>query len=287
MTTQERAQQKVLESVFDYLNKKASYEPIYARVRAADPNIESFVDNLRNKDESLRDEWIKGLARNEIETILMGLLQFFDSHTAATVIPLIRMRYRRYVFRIIYVLWQDYYDKSEFRNLFLYALNHPKSVRYAAETRFTTDQLRSIALSSSVDRMLIELARKENRNMPEFLAYHKIRRDSVLAIDVASIVFLFCSAEEYLEFGSERLLIAIMRLETANRAKILNNMVKKLNPEQRKELKEVFIYFLYTYFDKDKSPKDYFWNYIIPEVRETVWDEFMHWRLRYGDNGPV
>lgn len=225
-------------------------------------------------DEKIRENAIFSLTKKQITDILWQLPMLLEIFSEDRVIPIIRIRYRKYMFRILYLLWQDYYDKVKFRNLFLYVVNNPKTAEYVKEVNFTAETLRSIALSNQTDSKFIELARVEKLDMREFLSTHRINRDSVLAIDVMSVFFLFCSGQEYLEFGSERLIIALMRFEMKNQAKVLNNMVRKLNREERMELKDVFYYFLYRY-DRPVAAKTHeFWGLIQTEVMETVQEEF-------------
>jgi len=225
-------------------------------------------------DEAILKNAIFSLTKKQISAILWQLPTLLEIFNENKILPIIRMRYRKYVFRILYLLWQDYYDKPKFRNLFLYVVNNPKTAEYVKEVNFSAETLRSIALSSQAENKFIELARTEQLDMREFLSFHKINRDSVIAIDAMSVFFLFCSGQDYIEFGSERLIIALMRFETKNQAKILNNMLRKLNREERLALKDVFQYFIYKYSLRGTEKIHEFWLLIQPELLETMQEEF-------------
>lgn len=226
------------------------------------------------EDENVLEDEILSLTKKQITDILWQLPTLLEIFSENKIIPIIRTRYRKYVFRILYLLWQDYYDKPKFRNLFLYVVNNPKTADYVREVNFSAETLRAIALSNQAENKFIELARTENLDMREFLSFHKINRDSVIAIDSMSMFFLFCSAEDYMEFGSERLIIALMRFETKNQAKMLNNMVRKLDKEGRMALKEVFLYFIYRYSFPATEKTHEFWGLVQPETLQIVQEEF-------------
>lgn len=237
-------------------------------------DIASCLYLFHMTDEKILENAILSLTKKQISDILWQLPTLLEIFSENRVIPIIRIRYRKYMFRIFYLLWQDYYDKPKFRNLFLYVVNNPKTAEYVREVNFSAEALRSIALSNQAESKFVELARTENLDMREFLSIHKINRDSVIAIDVMSVFFLFCSGKEYIEFGSERLIIVLMRFEMKNQAKVLNNMVRKLNKEERMALKDVFYYFLYKYNLPDTEKIHEFWNLIQPECLVIIQEEF-------------
>lgn len=225
-------------------------------------------------DEKVLENAILSLTKTQVEVILCELPKLLEIFSESRITPIFRVRYRKYMFRILYLLWQDHYDNERFHNLFLYVLNHPKSAEYVKEVNFSVETLRSLVFAKEVESKFVEIARSEQRDMREFLTYHNINRDSIIAIDVMGIFFLFCSAQEYLEIGSERVIIALMRADMKNQAKILSNMIKKLSPEDRIELKDVFHYFYYKYNAPGAEINHEFWNMLSPNVLESVQDEF-------------
>jgi len=266
-----------LSAVSEYYDNLDYYSEVIDKMQ----NQEEFriTENnflFKNNADKQVEKYILRLTKNQIEAIVYGLPKIIDIFTMDKITPLIKLRYRKYMFRIIYVLWQDNYDKIKFRNFFLYVVNNPKTVNYVDEIKFTIDQLRTMALTNQMENKLVEFARSEKLDMAEFLKKHKIRRDSVLAIDVMSIFFLFCTANDYLEFGNERLIIAIMRCDINNQAKILNNMVKKTDAEQRNKLTDVFQFFIHRYVYSVSESNKNFWDLIMPDVKETVYNEFLH-----------
>ena len=252
----------------------ALYNINHHSLKDGDFDIAQCLYMFHMTDEKIRENAILSLTKKQISDILWQLPMLLEIFSEDRVIPIIRIRYRKYMFRILYLLWQDYYDKPKFRTLFLYVVNNPKTVEYVKEVDFSAETLRSIALSNQADSKFVELARTEELDMREFLSKHKINRDSVIAIDVMSVFFLFCSGQEYLEFGSERLIIVLMRFEMKNQAKVLNNMVRKLDKEERMKLKEVFYYFLYKYDRPAAGNPHEFWHLIQSETLETVLEEF-------------
>jgi hypothetical protein len=226
------------------------------------------------EDEKTLEDAILALTKKQISDVLWQMPTLLEIFSENKFVPIIRTRYRKYMFRILYLLWQDYYDKPKFRNLFLYVVNNPKTAEYVTEVNFSAETLRAIALSNQAESKFVELARVENLDMREFLAFHKINRDSVIAIDVMSVFFLFCSAPDYMEFGSERLIIALMRFETKNQVKMLNNMVRKLDKEGRMALKDVFLYFIYKYSFPSAERIHEVWGMVQPETLEIIQDEF-------------
>ncbi len=101
-----------------------------------------------------------------------------------------------------------------------------------------------------------------------------IDRNSILAIDVMSIFFLFCSAKDYSSFGSERLIIALVRISMNNQAKVLNNILRKLSDEERILHKDVLQYFIYQYKYPVTASVHDFWKLIHPDALEIMQEEF-------------
>lgn len=262
-----------LVDVINMFENTKSYYDIHKYLKSSNNvDITKYMFLLNQSDENTNMQIIKSLSRKQIEEVLFDLPRLLEIFSETRITPLFKYRYRRYMFRILYLLWQDYYDKTKYHNLFLYVLNHPKSQEYVKEVNFTVDQLRSLVLSKQVENKLLEMARTENLEMRVFLSKHQINRDSVIAIDAIGIFFLFCSADDYLEIGSERLIIALMRSEIRNQAKIFNNMMKKLTKEELLKLKEVLLYFEYKYDNTITGKVQEFWNLISQETREIYED---------------
>ncbi len=259
-------------------DKEALYNIHWHSVYERESDFSEYLYLFRQPDEKALKDAILSLTRRQIETFLSQLPAFLEVYSEEKIFPIIRYRYRKYMFRILYLFWQDYYDKAKAQRLFLYVLNHPKTSEYVGEVHFSAETLRSLALSNQPENLFLELARSEGLDMREFLEYHRINRDSVIAIDATGVFFLFCSGSDYLEFGAERMIIAIMRFEMRNQAKVLNNMVKKLTKERRVLLKDVFHYFVYKYDSPAARDRHEFWSLVRPETMETVQQEFGdHW----------
>ena len=222
--------------VFDFFQEDNPYEDVFSSYLSRDKtNVPEFISILGIEDKDIRQERIRALTKKEIEYILYNMQNILDGVLEERLTELINLRYRRYMFRILYVLWQDNYENPKIKRLFLIAIYTPN----------TSDYLDEIS----------------------------INRKTIFGIDFLSIFFLFCSAKDLMEFGNERLLIAIKRYEMANQAKILNNMIKKLNKKQRIELSEVISYLLKKYPGKDGRNSS-FWTFVSPESIEILNNEF-------------
>lgn len=197
-----------------------------------------------------------------MKNILEGVLE-------DTIVDIIKLRYRRYMFRVLYVLWQDNYENSKIKRLFLTAIDNPKTSQYVDEINFDMKSLRELVVAVETQSKMIDFSRRESLYMQEFLSVHKINRKTILGIDGLSIFLLFCSAEDYIEFGNERLLIAIKRYEMANQAKILNNMITKFDKQQREDFSDVIGYLLNKY-PYEQGRNSGFWVFISPESAEIL-----------------
>ncbi|MHB8962683.1 MAG: hypothetical protein ACYC5K_05970 [Saccharofermentanales bacterium] len=237
-------------------------------------DISDYMNLFTIPDGKRAREAFLALTKKEVEGILFGIPKIVEVFGASRVIPFIRARYRKYVFRIIYLLWQDYYDNVKFRELFLYVFKHPQTASYTDEVRFSSGTLAELASSPHIENRLSELARKEQLDMREFLARHRISRESVLGIDVMSIFFLFCSGSDYLEFGNERLIIAAERFDVKNQAKMLNNMMNVLAKEEQEVLADVVKYFIAKYGSSASGIVHEFWSHVYPAVRATIQEEY-------------
>ena len=269
-----RADPLLQEAIQKISDKGALYDIHLNSPKDNECDISDCLYLFHMTDEAILKNAIFSLTKKQISDILWQLPALLEIFNESRIIPIIRMRYRKYMFRILYLLWQDYYDKTKFRNLFLYVVNNPKTAEYVKEVNFSAETLRSIVLSNQAENKFVELARLEQLDMREFLSYHKINRDSVIAIDAMSVFFLFCSGPDYFEFGSERLIIALMRFDMRNQAKVLNNMVRKLNKEERLLLRDVFEYFIYKYNFPVTVKTHEFWSLVQPESLAAVQEEF-------------
>ena len=237
-------------------------------------DIADFYFIFEINDEEEFGNAVFSLTKGEIEAILYNLPKLLVKFNENRITPLFKLRYRKYMFRILYLLWQDNYGKTRFRNLFLYVLNLPESGFYVEEIKFSAETLISIVKDEDIETRFAGLARSEKVSMREFLDLHKIRKDSIIAIEVLSIFYLFCSSKDYIDIGSERLIIALMNAEMKNQAKILINMVKNLSVEDRLILNDVFQYFYYKYYYTGRKINDEFWNLVPSDIFKTVQEEF-------------
>lgn len=264
-----------LRKVFDYLNSNNPYteiQTLYFQRKGFDNAY--YYDILEIVDDEKRNEKIRALSKTQLVNMFVSLNQFLNFASKEKIESIIELRYRRYLFRILYILWQDNYDNALFKNLFLFTLEQPKTMAYVSEINFSIEKIRELVTASNTESKMIEFSRLEKQDMRNFLDFHRIARKSILGIDMLSIFFLFCSGDDYLDFGSERLVIALTRFDTVNRAKILNNMVKKLNKEQRMVLQDTFTYFMDKYVKAQKRHNESFWDVVLPEVKEIFMDEF-------------
>ncbi|MHB1454464.1 MAG: hypothetical protein ACYCYM_10995 [Saccharofermentanales bacterium] len=252
--------------------KYFSIREISARESAFD--ISDYLYLFTIPDEKRAKEAFRSLTKRQVEGVLFGASKIADIFGAGKLVPLFQARYRLYMFRIVYLLWQDLYDISKYREFFLSVFRHPKTAGYADEVHFTADTLIELAASHRIENKLSDLARQEKLDMREFLAFHKINRESVLGIDLMSIFFLFCTAGDYLEFGPDRLIIASTRLDMKNQAKMLNNMIRVLSKEERSELTAVIGHFIGKYENTSSGIVHEFWGNVYPAVRATIQEEF-------------
>lgn len=270
-----RKEYPFFEAAIKKITSKEKFYDIHTSLKHEEHiDISHYYFIFQIADENALENAILSLTKTQIEVILCELPKLLEIFHETRITLIFRMRYRKYMFRILYLLWQDYYDRERFHNLFLYVLNHPKSVNYVKEVNFSVETLRSLVLAKQVENKFVEIARSEKLDMREFLSFHKINRDSIIAIDVMGIFFLFCSAEEYIEIGSERVIIALMRSDMKNQAKILSNMIQKLSSEDRIILKDVFRYFYYKYNAPGVEINHEFWKILPSNILEAVQDEF-------------
>jgi len=259
--------------VFDFFEDDNPYEDIFSLYLLRDmSNIPEFISILGTEDINKRVRNIWSLTKREIEYILYNVENILEGVLEETLIELINLRYRRYIFRILYIIWQENYENPKIKRLFLAAIDNPKTLHYLDEIKFSLKNLRELVLAVNTESRMIDFSRQESLYMKEFLDSHNIQLKSILGIDVLSIFFLFCSAQDFMNFGAERLLIAIKRYEMANQAKILNNMAKKLNAQQRLELSPIIKYLLNKYPDPEGKNSG-FWIFISPESTEILRNE--------------
>ncbi len=262
------------EAIKHITNKNVEYD--LRKIIKHDRKIDSasYMLIFGNADESIQRERLLSLSKKQLEELLYEIPKLIEIFSETKLTPIIKLRYRKYVFRILYLLWQDYYDKPRFSNLFLYVLNHPKSQNYVQEVNFTVETLRGLVLARQIENKFMEQARFEQMDLREFLNYHKISRESVIAMDVMGIFFLFCSAQEYIEIGSERLIIVLMRSNIKNQAKILNNILRKLSSEETILLKDVFYFFKYKYSSPAADAPHEFWTLTSSNTKEEILNIF-------------
>lgn len=260
--------------VFEYFENRDPYEELFSKyLQKNDELVSEYISILGVREKDRISQAIRSFSKNEIEYILFHAKKILEGVTEDTFLELIKSRYRRYVFRSLYILWQDNYENEKIRRLFLAAIDNPQTSGYVEEINFDIKTLRDLVVAVNTESRMIDFSRLESLDMKEFLAKHKIHRKTILGIDVLSIFFLFCSADDFIEFGSERLLIAIKRYELANQAKILNNMISKLNKEQMKELSSVIEYLLKKY-PHAQGRNSGFWVFISPESAEILKNNF-------------
>lgn len=265
---------QLLQDAIDTLSRENESYTIRDLVeRERDFDITSFLFLFSMEDNQKYRDAVMSMTRREMENFLFGIPKLIEIYGSKRIIPIFQVRYRSFMFRIVFLLWQDFYDKKAFRDLFLFVFSHPKTGEYAKEVNFTAQNLKALVKAEHIDSTFSEMARNEKRDMREFLAFHKIQRESVIAIDAMSIFFLFCSSKDYLDFGSERLIIALHRFDIPNQAKILNNMMRVMTQEERTRLTDVFLYFLCRFTGDKNDPDPEFWGYVAPEIRELLRDE--------------
>ncbi|MHB1483951.1 MAG: hypothetical protein ACYCYI_04750 [Saccharofermentanales bacterium] len=252
------------------------YYEINQKVKQADQiDPESFYYLFEIQDDEAFKAAIFSLSKSDIEMIMYLIPKLMTKFNESRISALFKIRYRKFMFRILYIHWQDNYEKTRFRNLFLYVLNLPKSEFYVDEVHFSIETLITLAKSKDKETKFAELARSARLSMREFLDLHKIRRDSLIAIEVMSIFFLFCNSQDYIDLGSDRLIIALKNAEMRNQAKILINMVKTLSVDERIILKDAFQYFNLMYYNTGGQINDEFWNLIPEHVFKIALEEFV------------
>ncbi len=220
------------------------------------------------------EDAFRALTRQQVEEVLFGIPKIIEIYGARKLIPLFRARYRSFMFHILYVFWQDYYDMGNYRELFLTVFKHPKTALFSEEVGFSPETLIELTTRPRAEARLAEMARDEGRDMREFLEAHRISRESAIGVDAMSIFFLFCTAEDYLDFGVDRLILAAERFDIKNQAKMLNNMMRVLTKEERDGLSDVFRHFIGRYPAAASGTLHEFWSSVFVKNRETLQEEY-------------
>jgi len=263
--------------VFEYLDNRKYYDELSNWVLSdRRVGVDKSLSLIKEPDNEKFTKAVLSFTITEYQSFIINIIENIDSVYDGRILNSILLRYKRHVFRLIYVLWQNNYDNKSFIKIFIKVLENSKSEKYVLETGFDIKTLKKIITSKRFDQSMIERARLEGLDMSEFLTSHKIHRKSLISIDLLSIFLLFCNARDYLDFGTERLLVAVNRYEMLNQAKTLNNMLKKLDAEQRKELEDVILHLLnkYPYISDLEENNLGFWDYISPESVEILKKDF-------------
>ncbi len=228
---------------------------------------------LEFSDDAEFKEIVEGLTKGQMMEILMYLPDLMKVLGEEKIKYLIKRRYRRYVFRAIYLMWQDNFEANDFRNLMLYVLNIPKTALYLEEIGFTVDELRGVVLADSMLTKFVEMSMDLGISVREFLGRRKIGLTSYLAMDAMCVFFLFCSGEDCMAFGSTKLIWALDRFDTLNQAKVINNFYSKLPAEKRREMPELIRYVIAKHGMPDLRYQNEFWSLIhMPVVRDIIDD---------------
>ncbi len=249
------------------------YLPVKSEILPESELRERFGSFFYPDKEKFR-EAVAGLTRAQVTDILLHLPELLGFVEESKVISFISLRYRRYMFRMIYMLWQDNFEFPPFRNVMLFILGHPKTPEYIKEIGFTAEELRSVVLSDNNHKRLVELSLDHGISVREFLLERKISLTSYLAVDVLGVFFLFCSGDDCLVFGTKKIIWALERFDLRNRAKVINNIYSKLTPEQRRNMPELLQFIISQHGIPDPQDKDGFWSMIhVKVIRDMIDDD--------------
>lgn len=221
-------------------------------------------------------EHVASMTRREVTDVLLALPEITGKAPDERILLFLKQRYRRYVFRIVYLIWQDNYDRPGIRDILLYILDHPKTAYYIEETGFSAAELKAIAISDNMETRIAGMARNQGVSVREFLSGHRISLTSYLAVDVMSVFLLFCSGEDCLALGSDKLIRAMSRFDILNQAKVINNLYTKLQSNVGKELPELVKYIVDKHGLPDINAPDRndFWSLVHLQVIRSVADDY-------------
>jgi hypothetical protein len=156
-----------------------------------------FLDKYAISSRDEKSAMAYSLTKNEMEALIEFLPNYLLKNASAEVADIFLARYRRYVFRRMFVVWQDYYHNKAFCRIFAALLEHDDSGRFTQECVFTPEELKKIVLSENVPSYVIDEAKNSPYGLIGYFSVHNFYKGCRLALDCMSVFFLFCSEKDY------------------------------------------------------------------------------------------
>lgn len=207
-----------------------------------------FIEQYKNAADDTRQAMIFSLTKYELESFISCLPEYMGLDQEADIFDMLSLRYRRYVFRRMYFLWQDNYLNPYFCSLFARLLDHEKSLQYAKECGYKPLELKNIIISPNAGRAVLDAAQKDQYGLIEYLNVHYIHKGSHIALDAMSVFYLFCSEKDYIEIGDLRLSLVIERFAKRAQLRILKNMIVKISKTSLDQFPATLLYFIKKYY---------------------------------------
>ncbi len=202
-----------------------------------------MIKKYDEADEAQRNHLAFSMTKPELLDIIAALPAYVAVHPESEAAKLLMTRYRKYVFRQLYITWQDHYRNQPFCRIFATLLDSVKSQRYSDECGFIPQTLKEIVLSDNPIGELSGHIRFENLSLFGFFDVHYILKNSQLALDSMSIFYLFCSSKDYFEIGDQRLAALLQRFSERYLVKILKNLLDKISPESLRQFPNTMMSF--------------------------------------------
>ena len=90
------------ERVFEYFDTQDPYDEVFSNYLENDKtNVSEYISMLGIKDKEKIEDAIRSFSKDEIEYILYHAKNILEGVLEDTLIDLIRLRYRRYMFRAL------------------------------------------------------------------------------------------------------------------------------------------------------------------------------------------
>jgi len=217
------------------------------------PNLDGlscdrFLVYYLSSSEEARRSMVYSLSKAELEALIGFLSGYLSKNPDAEIFDFLYSRYRRYVFRRMYLTWQDNYRNRAFCTLFANLLDHPKSPKYTDECGFKPAELKGIVLSDNASQTVMAEGMRSENGLIGYLNAHLISKCSHLALDTMSIFFLYCSEKDYIEIGDPRLSSVVCRYPERFQLRILKNMLNKISEDNIDKFKSTLHFFIEKFY---------------------------------------